>query len=308
MAVDTLVTGSKLTAIADAIRTVCDTDSTYTLDEMPNAILKGGGGGSSFDWSKVTSLQGMFQGAPNSLKSVDVSPLAGFNGFSISYMFANCEYMSTVTGLGVLNMKSILGYGIDASNVFAGNIYVTDIDFTGATWTSTHSVIDMSGFAYNAQHVQTIKLPNISNTNKQGLKLDEAFYGCSVLTSLDLSTVNLTNTSASLSMSSMCYDCRALTSVILPSADALKGWSRGNYAPFRGCTNLKELVVPAALASTPRPISLANGYLFDSTGAGANPNGTYIVVPDDLVAAYKAATNWSLFADHIVGKSEYFGG
>jgi hypothetical protein len=45
------------------------------------------------------------------------------------------------------------------------------------------------------------------------------------------------------------------------------------------------------------------------TGTPLVGDGTgYIYVPDDLVDAYKSATNWSALASHIKGESEMDGG
>ncbi len=47
-------------------------------------------------------------------------------------------------------------------------------------------------------------------------------------------------------------------------------------------------------------------YLYGRVNATFNPNGEqgYIYVPDELVDAYKTATNWSVFANAIKGLSE----
>ena len=302
MAVDTLVTGSKLTAIADAIRTVCDTDSTYTLDEMPNAIIKGGGGGgSSFDWSKVVALQHMFDGSAES--TIDISGMDGFSSYDMRYMFHGCV-ATTITGLSALNARAFGSYHITAAHMFE-NSRATQIDFTGATWNDSLAAwggISFENAFNNIPLLQSITLPNITNAGNF-LYLNYFVSSCPYLTSLDFSTITNTNSSCTALMQAMCYDCTRLNHVILPSVDAYSWSNYASSAPFNGCTQLRYILVPTSPHNA--LITLPNGYLFGDSGV--NPKSVKLVVPDDLVADYKAATNWSLFADYIVGQSEYFG-
>ncbi|MBQ6488233.1 MAG: leucine-rich repeat domain-containing protein [Solobacterium sp.] len=66
---------------------------------------------------------------------------------------------------------------------------------------------------------------------------------------------------------------------------------------FAGCTSLTQLV----MGGTTVP-SLANVNAFDGTPIAAGAG--YIYVPDALVSAYKAATNWATFAAQIKPVSE----
>ena len=110
---------------------------------------------------------------------------------------------------------------------------------------------------------------------------DRAFYNCSALTSIDLPAV----TSISSSAFSGCY---ALTSIDLPAATSI-----GTNA-FQKCTKLTRVI----LRNTSQVVSLS------STSAFSNANSAIIYVPDALVDDYKAATNWSTYADRIKGLSE----
>ena len=81
--------------------------------------------------------------------------------------------------------------------------------------------------------------------------------------------------------------CTNLTTADFPVATSI-----GSNA-FRGCTNLTTLILRANQVAT-----LAN------TNAFTSANNAIIYVPDDLVASYQAATNWSTYASRIKGISE----
>ena len=83
------------------------------------------------------------------------------------------------------------------------------------------------------------------------------------------------------------YGCTNLTVVDFPVATSI-----GSYA-FYGCTNLTAVIIRANQVAT-----LANTNVF------TNASNAIIYVPDDLVASYKAATNWSTYASRIKGISE----
>ena len=132
---------------------------------------------------------------------------------------------------------------------------------------------------------------------------DRAFYNCSALTSIDLP--------AATSIGSYAFqNCSELTSVDLPAVTSI------GSSTFQSCTKLTSIDLPAAtsigeyafyscskltsvmLRNTSQVVSLS------STSAFSNANSAIIYVPDALVDDYKAATNWSTYADRIKGLSE----
>ena len=80
--------------------------------------------------------------------------------------------------------------------------------------------------------------------------------------------------------------CDSLTSVNIPNSVT----KIGDYA-FCSCTSLTSVYCKAAT-----PPSLGDSYVFDYNGSGRK-----IYVPVESVEAYKSATNWSEYADAIVG-------
>ena len=104
--------------------------------------------------------------------------------------------------------------------------------------------------------------------------------------------------------------CSSLAEIALPASLT----SIGNYA-FKDCTTLAEISLPASLTSIGGnafqycsslqyiSIEATTPPTFASTNAIPSTIGA-IYVPDESVAAYQAATNWSSFASKIKGISE----
>ena len=90
-----------------------------------------------------------------------------------------------------------------------------------------------------------------------------------------------------------------------------------NYASFNSCANLKEIKIPICGNIGQRCFyncnSLVKIFLDGVTAVPTlgtealtgTPEELKIIVPDNLVDSFKAATNWSAYADKIVGISEY---
>ena len=89
------------------------------------------------------------------------------------------------------------------------------------------------------------------------------------------------------------------------------------YAAFNSCAKLKEIKIPICGNIGQRCFynckSLEKIFLDGATAVptlgtdafNGTPGTIKIIVPDALVDAFKAATNWSAYADKIVGISEY---
>lgn len=133
-----------------------------------------------------------------------------------------------------------------------------------------------SSVFYNCISLSSIILPNsVKNIG------NSVFYGCSSLTS-----VTLPSTLTSIGTNTF-YSCRSLTSITIPSSVTSIGINT-----FRDCSSLTTMTI---LATTPPRLTSTNAI---STAT------TQIQVPMASVDAYKTATNWSNFADIIVGYTE----
>lgn len=129
------------------------------------------------------------------------------------------------------------------------------------------------------------------------------FSGCSSLTSIDFG-----ENSQLTSIGSYAFDeCSRLNSVTLPSSLI----SIGSNA-FRGCSSLSSITIPEGVTSigsyafhgctylTTMRVKALTPPTLSSTNAISTAT-TQIQVPMASVDAYKTATNWSNFADIIVG-------
>ena len=125
-------------------------------------------------------------------------------------------------------------------------------------------------------YLVTINLPMVESIS------NSAFSECRGLTSIKLPATKTINASAF-------YNCTALNQVDLPVATQL------TY-PFTGCNALTALILRNA-----ESVCAWSPY-----GSGPIQSGVcYIYVPAALVDSYKAATNWSTYADQIRAIEDY---
>jgi len=113
-----------------------------------------------------------------------------------------------------------------------------------------------------------------------------SFYNFTTLTSVETSATSIE--------SNAFQGCTNITSVDLTSTNAVTIAANA----FSGCTKMTELFVRSNTISTLSATS-ALPSAFSGTNSGV------IYVKDSLVDSYKSASNWSTFAAHIVGISEY---
>ena len=173
------------------------------------------------------------------------------------------------------------GYVFDDTGIHTIYYTLTDPTFIG------------DDFANNFSSLTSITIPNSVTTIKG------AFMGCSGLTS-----ITIPNSVTTIENSFL--QCSGLTSVTIPSSVI---YLRGNS--FQDCSNLTSVNIGNGLiyiddmtfyncsrlasatveATTPPTM---NGGSF-----GNNASGFKIYVPADSVAAYKAASGWSSYANDI---------
>ena len=108
------------------------------------------------------------------------------------------------------------------------------------------------------------------------------FYICKSLTSIDMP-----EGVTSLGMNCFSY-CTSLASITIPEGVT----SIGGYC-FLGCSKLASVTM---LPTTPPTLG--------SNAFGGTASGLVITVPKGTLDAYKAATNWSAYADNMVEASE----
>lgn len=197
------------------------------------------------------------------------------------------------------------------------------------TIVATPVVTSIDGYAFNGCYrLASVEVPEATSIG------DNAFYDCAALQIADfqkatsigqtafqrcakLTTANfplLTSLVAG-SQAGIFTSCTALNSINFPVltsisnnmfkycsalqiADFPSVTSVGSNA-FDGCSNLVTLI----LRNTAQVVTISNIYSLNSTPI--NSGTGYIYVPSALVDSYKAATNWSTFANQIRAIEDY---
>lgn len=208
---DSIVSSSKITAVANAIRAKAGTQSTMTLDEMPTAIanIPSGGGNtplagydgrswnaavvSHIDTTGMTDMSYMFYYQQN-VTSLDVSNFDTSNVTTMDDMFYECRQLTTLN-LGNWNTSALtstidmfayctrLSTIYNFSNLNTSNVQYMQRMFQGfAQQLTPHPSLDLSHFrTSNVQYMQNM-------------------FSLSVLSSLDLDNWDTSN---ALSMQNM---------------------------------------------------------------------------------------------------------
>ena len=109
----------------------------------------------------------------------------------------------------------------------------------------------------------------------------------------------------------LAFESSGVETVDFPACKIIK------YAAFNSCRKLKEIKIPICETIASKVFASCNSlekiFLYgvsgvptlDADSLAGTPEGLKIIVPDNLVDAFKVATNWSAYADKIVGISEY---
>lgn len=161
----------------------------------------------------------------------------------------------------------IIGNGVTS---IGGSAFQGCSGLTSITIPNSVTSIGRSAFA-NCSGLTNIIIPNSVTSMDRG-----AFVSCSKLTSVTISN-GVTSIIANAFMM-----CSELTSITIPDGVT----SIGDFA-FNSCNKLKKVIIKATSVPTLSSSSFPNSI-------------EKIVVPKSAINAYKAASNWSSYADKIV--------
>lgn len=155
---------------------------------------------------------------------------------------------------------------------------------------------------HGCKSLTTVDFPVATSIKQQ------AFYSCTNLTTVNFPVVTKVG-------NNMFENCKKLTVIDFPAATSI------GAASFRYCSSLTTADFPAVgsinnvaffecskftaliLRKTDTVCTLSNTNAFTSTPIASGTG--YIYVPSALVDSYKAATNWSTFADQIRAIEDY---
>lgn len=152
---------------------------------------------------------------------------------------------------------------------------------TALTSISLPNCVKASDGAFQETSLETVNLPNLYNIAPR------CFMSCRKLKEIVFPKVKDMSTY-------VFYECSALEKCDLHTITTI-----GNIS-FKNCKNLKALII-----RTNSLCNLGGGDVFSGSGVASGTG--YIYVPSALIDTYKAATNWSVYANQFrtIEGSEY---
>lgn len=305
MAKDTICTGAKLTAIADAIRAKGGTQEAMTLDEMAEAVESLAVGGGMDDLADG-SLSGDVTLGVESLRAFALYGCR--NVTSLTLPDATSISEGALTGCSSLTRlvapKLAYIYGNPFSNVGADGGWPQDtalaeMDLPGMTSAQTKVYVgpllermripSITDLGYNRFSGSFLWFPSTGHKKASfGLSMPavRTMAGGPSSSRALFSSVPADKQFAvhlpSLESTSgyVFYQCLGLRSIYLPSLASL-----GTNA-FYGCSNLTAVVLPG------QTVCAKTGSPFYGSPIH-NGSGGYVYVPAALLDAYAASTSWS---------------
>lgn len=279
-ALDTLVTGSKITAIANAIRERAGTSGHMTLAQMPAAIA----GIPAGDATGAIASQLLYRGystTPDSYVDVTADDFGD-------------EGTNTIIRAGAFAVDSSSYRSAQRLRSVEIPSWVTQVDYRAFYYSSLRELLAEGDTILTIG--QGVFMYSLIETFAPARTIELQSYGsqfsmCTSLTSVD---VALQAKSGTTYLPGNCFNgCTALTKVRLQSdAPSVPMSTRC----LGGCTALAELVLDFGVVASLTGTSLANV-----------PADCAIYVRDALVDSYKSASYWSERSAHIFPLSDWEG-
>lgn len=157
----------------------------------------------------------------------------------------------------------------------------------------TKKVTSMNSTVFQCEKLTNINLENFNTSNVTNFKA--MFMSCTSLPTLDLSGFD---TSKVTNFEWMFFNCAKLEEIDLSSFDTNSATTTQEM--LWNCPKLVKVII-----NRNEVFKMTNVNMLQVTPI---ENGTgYVYVPDNMVEAYKSATNWSAYADQIKPLSELEG-
>ena len=239
-------------------------------DSNVEAVLLANGVGDGLgvtykDAAKVSSISTWFDGNTDITAFAELVNFSGVSGLT-SYAFNRCSSLKEIALPASLTSIEASAFNNCKSLVTASGLGETQLTSIGKGAFSGCTLLKEIAFP-----------PTLTTTGQY------AFINCKALSKVS----GLGDTQVTEIKSEFFSGCSSLTDITLPASLT----TIGAYA-FRDCSSLTYIKI---LATTPPTLSSTNA-IPSTIGA--------IYVPDESIAAYQAATNWSSFASKIKGISE----
>lgn len=152
--------------------------------------------------------------------------------------------------------------------------------FSALTTVSIPNATSLGGSAFNAcSGLRSVHLPAVKSMGTM------VFYSCTSLEAIDLPSLTTTGVQG-------IRNCSKLVKADLGSPSSLAGLL------FGGCSSLETLIIRTTKLCTLGATSAVSDTKIAS-GSG------YVYVPSTLVNSYKAATNWSTYANQFRAIEDY---
>ncbi len=144
-----------------------------------------------------------------------------------------CKALGNVTIKNIVFEESFKTYAPTSLKEFFYNCTSLET-ISGLEYLNTANITDMSSMFYGCSNLTSLNLTKFDTKNVSSMYF--MFYGCSNLTSLNLTNFNTKNVK---NMNGMFGDCTHLTSLDITNFNTAKVTNMGNM--FLGCSNLTSL-------------------------------------------------------------------
>lgn len=269
-----LVDGADLTSVANAIRTKGGTSAQLAFpDGFVSAVqaIETGGAAPTLVTKTITE-NGTYNAASDNAdgySSVTVN-VQGSGGY------ANDDFADRTKPVGVVNVPADVREGSGENNLkwqylLAGRVGITTVNFP-------YTTIIPTGFCLRCTGITQINVPLVTTL------FGNAFQLCSRLVYAVFPKLR------SFQGNSAFASCTSLAAADFGGNASASQARDGFYSAytFNGCTSLKTLILRGNEVWKLGTVNTFNNTPFASGKAG----GT-LYVPQDLIASYQAATNWS---------------